>query len=71
MTYSIVSEEKFYHLLVKFFKEKYTERCALSRATTYQKLSLGSLALIRHSSMTLKINDNNCILIFANLTRIS
>jgi hypothetical protein len=64
MTYSILCEEKFYHLLMKFFKGKYTKRCAVSRATTYRKFSLGSLALIRHSSMTLKIDDNNCVLIF-------
>jgi len=49
---------------MKFFKDKYTKRCAVSRATTYQKFSLASLILIVHSPMKLKIDDRNCILTF-------
>ena len=64
MLYSNLCEENFYNLLMKFFNGKYTKRCAVSRATTYQKFSLGSLTLIEHSSMTLKFDDWNCTLIF-------
>jgi len=64
MLYSIFCGKNFYHLLVKFFKEKYTKRCAVSRATTYQKFSLVAFTLIIHSFTTLKNDDHNCILIF-------
>ncbi len=38
MLYSIFCEEKFYNLLMKFFKEKYTKRCTASWAITYPKI---------------------------------
>ena len=67
MLYSNFCDENFYNLRMKFFNGKYTKRCAVSRATTYQKFSLGSLTLIEHSSMTLKFDDWNCTLIFFKL----
>ena len=67
MLYSNSCDENFYNLRMKFFNGEYTKRCAVRRATTYQKFSLGSLTLIEHSSMTLKFDDWNCTLIFFKL----
>jgi hypothetical protein len=43
MQYSNFSDKNFYHLLMKFFEEKYTERCTANRTTTYKKFHFGSL----------------------------
>jgi len=67
MLYSNFCDENFYNLRMKFFNGEYTKRCAVSRTTTYQKFSLGSLTLIEHSPTTLKFDDWNCTLIFFKL----
>ena len=55
LLFSIFCEEKVLDPLVNFFSRKYTNRCALTRAT---------VTLIVHSRITLKFDDRNCILIF-------
>ena len=67
MLYSNFCEENFYNLLMKFFNGKYTKRCAMSRATTYQRFNLGSLTFIEHSPMTLKSDAGITHLFFSNL----
>ena len=57
-------KKNFSHPLVNFFSRKYTNRCAVTRATTYPKFRLESVTLIVHSRITLKFDDRNCILVF-------
>ena len=64
LLFSIFCEEKFLDPLVNFFSRKYTNRCAVTRATTYPKFRLESVTLIVHSMITLKFDDRNCILVF-------
>ncbi len=64
MLYSNFCEENFHNLLVKFFNRKYTNRCAVIRATTYPKFRLESRTLTINSLVTLKFDDHKCILIF-------
>jgi len=69
--YSSFCQEKFYKFLVKFSKEKYTKRCAVIRATTFQNFSLVALALTIFSSMILKLISETALLIFSLLTSFS
>ena len=64
LLFSIFCEEKFLGPLVNSFSQKYTNRCAVIRATTCPKFRLESVTLIVHSKVTLKFDDRNCILVF-------
>ena len=64
LLFSIICQEKFLDPMVNIFSRKYTNRCAMLRTTTFPKFRRESVTLIVHSRITLKFDDQNCILVF-------